>query len=170
MTSGDGPGNLKVEQRTFREDLYYRLAVVPIIVPPLRERAGDILLLARAFLARSCKEYGKQGKALSQDAILAIQQYHWPGNVRELENKIRRAVIMSKGKVVQPEDLDLVSFPTAKAVSLKEAREEIERRMVGEALARHQGNITKAASELKISRPTFHDLLRKLGLRPEDYR
>lgn len=149
----------------FREDLYYRLGVVVISLPPLRERNGDILFLARTFLQQFSSENNKQIEAFSPQAVRAMERHSWPGNIRELENRVKRAVIMADGRMVTPEDLELTS-PDASynGKSLKEAREALERDMVHRALARNKGNLTRTASELGISRPSLYDLMDKLGI------
>jgi two-component system, NtrC family, response regulator len=151
---------------TFREDLYYRIAVVQIELPPLRDRDDDVLLLARHFLQRFAQEGGKPGLAFAPDALRAIRQYAWPGNVRELQNRVKRAAIMCDGKRLSAEDLELASPAEAPApgASLREARERLERDMIRESLRRHSGKITAAAAELGISRPTFYELMEKLGV------
>jgi two-component system NtrC family response regulator len=150
---------------TFREDLYYRLAVVHIRLPPLRERGDDVVFLACELLRRFGAENGKAGLSFGTDAIRALRLNLWPGNVRELQNRVKRAVIMSGGKRVTAVDLEL---PTTRglerAVSLKEAREALEREMLETALLRHSGKITTAALDLGISRPTFYELMEKLGI------
>ena len=154
---------------SFREDLFYRLAVVQIVLPPLRDRDDDISLIAQAFLQRSATENGKSGLTFSPDALRAIRQHGWPGNVRELQNRVKRAVIMSEGKRLSPADLELESLAaTAQVLSLKEARERMEREMIGQALRRHAGKITAAAVELGVSRPTLYELIDRLGIaKPE---
>ncbi len=152
----------------FREDLYYRLAVITLRMPPLRERAGDVVMLAKAFLTRFAKEHGKSLSGFSRQAAQAIELYNWPGNVRELENRIKRAVIMADGRQVLPADLELESSGGYHGTSLKEAREALERDLVQRALSRHKGKITAAAEELGISRPTLYELMDKLGLRRDD--
>lgn len=156
---------------SFREDLYYRLAVVVIGIPPLRERGEDCLLLARFFLERMSQEMGWRRRRFSQAAEAAIRSYAWPGNVRELENKVKRAIIMARGRVITPSDLDLPSpGQESSALSLKEAREEVERRTIIAALQRSRGNISRAASEIGVSRPTLHGLLDKYNLQPAEFR
>jgi two-component system NtrC family response regulator len=152
----------------FREDLYYRVAVIAIKVPPLRERSGDLRVLAQAFLRRFAEENGRDALKFGPDALRAIDQYHWPGNVRELENQIRRAVIMVEGRTVKAEDLELAD-PSAVTPGrgLKEAREAVERQMVLDALRRHGGKITSAAAELGISRPTLYELMEKLAIQKQ---
>jgi two-component system, NtrC family, response regulator len=155
---------LEMEENRFREDLFYRLAVVTVKLPPLREREGDLRYLAQAFLRRFALESSREAPRFSEAALRAIDRHAWPGNVRELENRVRRAVIMAEGRRVTPADMELES-PTPSAIrSLKEAREELERELVFSSLRRHNGKISRAAAELGISRPTFYELMDKLGL------
>ena len=152
----------------FREDLYFRLAVVVIRVPPLRDRGDDILQVARAFLHNYGIEHAKTSLTFAPDALRALSLYRWPGNVRELQNRVRRAVIMADGKRVTSRDLELTDTLSAlPPQTLKEARESVEREMVQDALRRHRGKITSAALELGISRPTLYELMEKLGI-PRD--
>src|ERR1017187_1110065 len=152
----------------FREDLYYRLAVVNINLPPLRDREGDILLLAQEFLRRNVAANGKDGLSFSQDGFRAMNAHSWPGNVRELENRVKRAVIMAEGKRLTAADLELESPSGAPAsLNLKEAREAVEREVISRALRKHAGKITPAAIEMGISRPTLYELMEKLGLKKE---
>ncbi len=163
--------NLKkgLAEGTFREDLFYRLAVVPIVLPPIRDRGDDILLLAQAFMQQFAGESGKSGLVFGQDAVRALRRHGWPGNVRELQNRVRRAVIMSGGKRLTAEDLELADgSEVTEGMSLKDAREALEREMIQKALKKHSGKITAAAIELGISRPTFYELMEKLGVqKPE---
>jgi two-component system, NtrC family, response regulator len=150
---------------SFREDLFYRLAVVQIVLPPLRERDDDTLLLAKAFLQRSARENGKSGLTFAPDAVRAIRQHPWPGNVRELQNRVKRAVIMADGKRIAAADLELADAITENVGgTLREARERVERELVTEALRRNGGKISAAAVELDISRPTLYELMEKLGI------
>ena len=150
----------------FREDLYYRLAVVVIKLPPLRERTNDVLMLAQAFLARFALENHKGPPRFNQEAMRALQQHSWPGNVRELENRVKRAVIMAEGTQIAPADLELTEVVPAATPSrsLKEARDALDLTMVQQALDRHHGKVSRAAAELGVSRPTFYELMEKLGL------
>jgi two-component system NtrC family response regulator len=149
----------------FREDLYFRLAVMVVKVPSLRERGDDILLLAKAFLHDYGVEHAKPGLTFAPDALRVLRLHAWPGNVRELQNRVRRTVILADGKRVTARDLELTDTLNAlPAQSLKEARESIEREMVQDALLRHKGKITSAALELGISRPTLYELMEKLGI------
>ena len=149
---------------TFREDLFYRVAVVQIVMPPLRDREKDIHLLAQFFLQRFAAQAKKAGLTFDRAAVRALNDHYWPGNVRELENCVRRAVIMAEGKRVTVGDLELASAPGGNIGTLKEAREALEREMVERALRKHSGKIVPAATELGISRPTFYELMEKLGI------
>ena len=152
----------------FREDLFYRIAVVTLKLPPLRERSGDVTLLAHAFLKRFSAEASREKARFSAAALRAMQQYHWPGNVRELENRVRRAVIMAEKSAITEGDLEITPLLTpSAATSLKEAREALEKDMVQKALERHKGNLTQAALDLGISRPTLYDMLEKYQISAE---
>jgi two-component system NtrC family response regulator len=154
-----------VAEGKFREDLYYRVAVVAIRIPPLRERMGDTRLLAQAFLHRFAHENSRTSLKLHQDALRAIEQHSWPGNVRELENRIRRAVIMAEISGIKPHDLELAdNSAEPPSLRLKEAREALEREFVQNALRKHGGNITSAAAELGVTRPTLYELMDRLGI------
>jgi two-component system NtrC family response regulator len=150
----------------FREDLYYRLAEIVIRIPGLADRAGDAVLLARAFLSRYAAEMNPAVKGFAPDALAAIDGWGWPGNVRELENRLKRAVIMADGKLVTAADLDLGKPGGAEdhTLNLKSARETTDRRMIRHALARSEGNISSTARLLGISRPTLYDLLKQYDL------
>jgi len=149
----------------FREDLYFRLAVVVVKIPPLRERGEDIAMIAKAFLTSYGIEHAKPGLTFAPDALRALGLHSWPGNVRELQNRVRRAVIMADGKRITVRDLELTDIlSTLPSQTLKEARETLEREMVQEALRRHSGNVTAAALELGVSRPTLYELMEKLGI------
>jgi two-component system NtrC family response regulator len=155
-----------MKEGTFREDLYFRLGVITIPLPPLREREGDTVLLANAFLRRYAAENKKKLTGFTSQAVSALQEYPWPGNVRELENRLKRAVIMAEGTKITPVDLELEAPPEDKreGVSLKEAREALEKEIVTRALTRNSDNVTRAAGELGVSRPTLYELMEKLGI------
>jgi two-component system NtrC family response regulator len=154
-----------VANGTFREDLYFRLAVVVIKVPPLRERGDDVTLIARDFLKRYGQEHGKTRLTFAPDAIRALCRHSWTGNVRELQNRVNRAVIMADGRRVTADDLELThAVDTEAPPTLRSVREQAEREMVVGALRRHRGKIAAAASELGISRPTLYELMEKLGI------
>ena len=154
-----------MKNATFRDDLYYRLSVINISLPALRERNADVILLAKTFLDRYTSETRKKIKGFSSEAIESIECYPWPGNVRELENRIKRAVIMSEGKKITLEDLEMKAVAGKKElIMLKDAREILEKGLILKAIARNENNLTKAASGLGISRPTLYDLMEKLGI------
>jgi two-component system NtrC family response regulator len=153
----------------FREDLYFRLAVVVIKVPPLRERGDEIIQMSKAFLRDYGIEHAKTGLTFAPDALRSLSVHSWPGNVRELQNRVRRAVIMADGKRVLARDLELTDKLSALPLqTLKEARESVERELIQDALRRHRGKITSAAVELGVSRPTLYELMEKLGI-PRDF-
>tara|TARA_R110002167_G_scaffold94512_4_gene252288 strand:- start:402 stop:1703 length:1302 start_codon:yes stop_codon:yes gene_type:complete len=157
-----------IAANTFREDLYYRLNEIQVEIPPLRARDGDPVLLAKFFLDRFNKQYNKSIRGMSEAAIASISRYKWPGNVRQLENHLKKAVIMSEGKVITPQDLQLdQDGEEAKLPTLREVRESAERRLVMDVLAATQGNVSKTAKLLGVSRPTLYDLMKNLGLRTD---
>jgi two-component system, NtrC family, response regulator len=159
-----------IEQGRFREDLYYRIGVITIKLPPLRERGDDVLLLADSFLKLYAKENRKKTLRFSAAGIGFLKRHSWPGNVRELRNRVQRAVIMCEGLSVGPLDLGCDVEPAAAPVlkrdqySLRDARERMEREMILEAMERQSGNVLKAAEELGVSRPTLYDLMKKLSI------
>jgi len=158
-----------IQKEAFREDLYYRLNTLNIKLPPLRDRGKDILLLAKFFLHQYSQDAGKRGLNLSEEAIDAIYRYNWPGNIREVQNKIKRAVIMAEGPYLLPKDFDfpsdLESSPTIEeTLTLRDAREKLEKGLIIKALVKNNYNVSRAASELSISRPTLHDLIKKYDI------
>jgi two-component system, NtrC family, response regulator len=150
----------------FREDLFYRLAEIVVRIPGLAERYGDPVLLAKAFLKRFAAEMNPAVTGFTPDALAAMDAHDWPGNVRELENRVKRAVIMADGKLVNAEDLDLADREDedAQLLNLKAAREATDRRVIRHALSRSEGNISSTAKLLGISRPTLYDLLKQYDL------
>jgi two-component system NtrC family response regulator len=163
--------NLKAELEAgrFREDLYYRLSVVTIDVPPLRQRGEDIIMLANAFLRLAGRERRRRVR-FSASALQAMMAYGWPGNIRELQNKVSRAVIMADGRLIEPADLDLPASDAGEPTSLRESRDQAEREVLVEALSRHRGNISRAARALEVSRPTLHGLLDKHQVDAKSFR
>jgi two-component system NtrC family response regulator len=151
----------------FREDLYYRLCVVTIAVPPLGERGSDVALLARTFLTKFAEEQKKPLKGFTPQAIQALTAHNWPGNVRELENRIKRAVVMAEGRYITPLNLELRDpSPGEEDVStLRARRDSREKDLVRLAMEKAEGNVSRAAAELGISRPTLYQLLSRYGLR-----
>jgi len=161
-----------ITEGKFREDLYFRLAVVIIKLPPLRDRAADTGLLAHEFLQRYAVQNGKKNLSFVPEALRAINRHQWPGNVRELQNRIKRAVIMADGRRITEDDLELSDSPgSSSGMTLKEAREGVEKELVQQTLQRHLGRISSAALELGVSRPTLYELMEKLGIpKKEDMR
>ena len=154
-----------VKTGDFREDLYYRLAEVAIDVPPLRERNGDAVLITRALLKKISQSQSLAYKELSSAAVTAIESYAWPGNVREIENKVKRALVMSEGRHIAPDDLDL---PLGEEIdmpfNLRQVREKAEMEAVSRALAKYNKNVAQAAESLGVSRPTLYHLMEKYNL------
>ncbi len=166
-----------IEDGSFREDLFYRLGVISLELPPLRERGEDVFLLSHLFLHRYSGEFGKKIRGIGPAAMDAIRGYAWPGNVRELENKIKRAVVMADQPFLEPADLgfahameDAVEAQAATShfelagLTLKEARQRVEKELLLIALNQEAGNIVRAAEVLGVSRPTLYDLLKKHGV------
>jgi two-component system response regulator AtoC len=151
----------------FRQDLFYRLNVFPIRIPPLRDRPGDIEQLAAHFLARFVAAFGRNVTAISDGAVEKLCAYQWPGNVRELENVIERAVILARGSEISADDLDFGARPVAAGEpprELDQALNELERSRLDAALAKHQGRKADVARELGINRSTLYYRLRKYGI------
>ncbi len=162
--------NLKerIREGLFREDLFYRLAEITVDIPPLRDREGDAVLLAHAFVQRFCQEDGRASLTLSDDAMAAVEAHEWPGNVRELENCIKRAVIMADGSQITVDDLGLESARVdPDFFNLRHVRDEAERRAVVRVLARTNNNIARAAEILGVSRPSLYDMMNRFGLKKE---
>lgn len=174
-----------MKEGTFREDLYYRLNIVPIYLPPLKEREEDIPLLAIHFLKKYSEQMGKKIRGFSPEAMEKLLRYQWPGNVRELENIIERTVVMMEEEMVRPEHIILpgqkkqeegypyIPMTTEELKEVKKqlrekAVEEIEKAFVLNALERNQWNVTKASEEVGMLRPNFQALMRKYNIRVRD--
>ena len=163
-----------IREGKLREDLYYRVGVVNIKLLPLQQRGDDRMLLATYFLNQfNDEQQRKKVRRFSAAAIQQIEAYTWPGNVRELRNRVQRAVIMCEGNAIEPADLGftattgslaLDTAASAEIVTLRAARERVEKELVTAAIERQQGNVVRAAEELGVSRPTLYDLMRKYGL------
>ena len=150
----------------FREDLYYRLAEIVTVIPPLRARIGDAVLLANAFARRFAEQHSRGAMVLTADALRAIEAHGWPGNVRELENCIKRAVIMADNTQITADDVGLAAADdNPMAFDLRTIRETAEKTAVLAVMARVNGNIAKAAEMLGVSRPTLYDLMHRFGLK-----
>ena len=162
----------EIRQGHFREDLYFRLNVIPISVPPLRERQSDILRLAEHFAAEFAREYGRRPKTFSTEAQAVLEAYHWPGNVRELRNTVERLMIMAPADIVRPQDLAFLEVPGAPtgAVTpqtigpLFDARDAWERNYILSALSIHDGNISRTADALGLERSNLYKKMRALGI------
>ena len=159
-----------IQEGKFREDLYYRIAVISIKLPPLRDRGGDIMLLSNLFLRRFSEELRKKVKGFSPYSMELIGSYGWSGNVRELENRIKRAVIMCESSMIEPHHLGFTEKQKRQRVSipegmgLRETRNRVEKEVIISAIGKHKGNATRVAEELGVSRPTLYDLMKKHGL------
>ncbi|HVC10784.1 MAG TPA: PEP-CTERM-box response regulator transcription factor [Burkholderiales bacterium] len=156
-----------IREGRFREDLYYRLAEIVVDIPPLRERKGDAALLAHAFVRQYAEEHKRGTITLQPDAIAAIEAYRWPGNVRELQNFTKRAVIMTERHTLSAADfgLDAVTPRDDEAKTLRQVRDEAEKDAVLRMLSRVNGNMSRAAELLGVSRPTLYDLINRFGLK-----
>lgn len=156
-----------IQQGRFREDLYYRISEVSIQIPSLKEREGDALVLAKAFLDRFRKEHGRQISGFDKNAIQAIENYDWPGNVREIESRIKRAVIMADGSMITLDDLELGSAEVdTMPLNLKQVRGEAERKAILRALNHADSNVSDTAKILGITRPTLYSLMEKYDIKP----
>ncbi len=170
-----------VEAGTFRDDLYFRLNIIPVDLPPLRDRQGDTSLLINYFMRKFAEEIGKEIKGLAPEARIALEGYNFPGNVRELENIIERAVVLAQGEQIGREDLELPSddeesldeiaiplnteeLKENKRLARERAVEPVEKAFVYAALERNNWNVTKAAEETGMLRPNFQAMLKKLGV------
>lgn len=157
----------QIKDGRFREDLYYRISEITLNIPPLRERSGDAILLARIFLNKFAKEQGGRIKGFSNDALVAIDAYSWPGNVREMENRIKRAVIMADSNVITVSDLELADIASdAMPFNLRQVRIDAEKEAIRRAINFVEGNLSQAAELLGVTRPTLYTLLDKYNLRP----
>jgi two-component system NtrC family response regulator len=157
-----------ISEQRFREDLFYRVSEITINIPPLREREGCRLILARTLLDNEIRKQGRSFRGFSQDAKNAIRNYPWPGNVREMENKIKGAVILAEGKQITATDLGLSDVDTeGPDLNLREVRRSAETRAITRALVHSSGNISRAAKMLGITRPTLYDLLEKYDIKAQ---
>lgn len=155
-----------IEKKEFRQDLLYRINTIEITLPPLKERNGDITLLSEHFLSLYANKYHKNIRKISDGALRRLEKHTWPGNVRELQNAIERAVILSSKKVLQPEDFN-IQLPTKEGGTINIEKlniEDVEKILIRKALEKHNGNITRAANELGLTRPSFYRRLEKYGI------
>ncbi len=155
----------QIKEKEFREDLYYRINEATIVVPPLRERQGDAVVLARAFLQHAIQELNLPAREFSKAALEAIENYAWPGNVRELENRVKRALVMADEMQITPDDLELADLEIeVEPFNLREVRDEAERKAVVRALGHTNNNVSRTADMLGVTRPTLYNLVRKYKL------
>jgi transcriptional regulator with GAF, ATPase, and Fis domain len=152
----------------FREDLYYRLNVVNVDLPPLRQRGEDVLVIARYLLSRYAREYDVKVKGLSPNAAVAIRKHAWPGNIRELENRIKKAIVLCDSSVIGPDDLGLTSDVLPQILTLAEAKDKFQREYINEVLALNNGNRTKTARDLGVDPRTVFRHLEKESEEPGD--
>ncbi len=162
----------EIKRGRFREDLYYRLNVVSIRLPPLREREDDVVVLAKWFLQRYAREYGSRARGFAPRAAVALRKYGWPGNIRELENRVKKAVVLADGPMITAEDLDLMPENLEPVLPLAQAKEEFQKRYINEVLERNGGNRTQTAKDLGVDPRTIFRHLERLeaerrGGRPE---
>jgi DNA-binding NtrC family response regulator len=167
-----------VEEGNFREDLYARLEVITLTLPPLRERREDIPLLVQHFFEKLCRDGERECPKMSEESLRRLQEYSWPRNVRELENVMTQALLFCQGDTVDPEHLHLAGYRTQVAtkewleqytqgLTLRESKEKLERDLVQRALDESGGNISRAAEKLGMQRPNLYRKMREFGLRPD---
>jgi two-component system, NtrC family, response regulator len=155
----------KISQGEFREDLFYRMNAITVRIPPLRDRTGDSILLANFFLSRFNQEFSRNIRGFTEAATIAIARHPWPGNVRELENRVKRAVIMTDGKLIDIADLELgIAVQQRLDLDLRGARMRAEREVIQSALLLSNNTLTSASKMLGISRPTLYGLMETHGL------
>ncbi|HZI12905.1 MAG TPA: sigma 54-interacting transcriptional regulator [Myxococcus sp.] len=152
----------EVKRNTFREDLYYRLNVVTLKLPPLRERGEDVVVLGRFFLQKYSKEFNSKARGFTPSATVSMRKYGWPGNIRELENRLKKAVVLADKPLLGPDDLDLKPENLEPIMPLLQAKEEFQKRYINEVLARNNGNRTKTAKDLGVDPRTIFRHLEKL--------
>jgi transcriptional regulator with PAS, ATPase and Fis domain len=154
----------EIRANRFREDLYYRLNVVNILLPPLRERGDDVLVIAKAFLSKYAQEFSASVQGFSPQALVAMRKYPWPGNIRQLENRIKKAVVMCDRGLVGVDDLELdASGGDTPILPLEKAKEDFQRRYILEVLERNQGNRTQTARDLGVDPRTIFRYLEREG-------
>jgi len=157
----------EIKTGNFREDLYYRLNVVNLHLPPLRERGDDVIVIAKVLLDKYSKEYGSKVKGFTPNALIAMKKYDWPGNVRQLENRIKKAIVLCDKTLIGPEDMDLFPEALQPIMSLAQAREDFQRRYILEVLERNNGNRTKTARDLGVDPRTIFRYLERETDAPE---
>lgn len=165
ICSANGDLEQYVSEGKFREDLFYKLNEINIQIPPLAERDGDVVLIARTMLSKFNKQFGRNIRSFTKDAVQAMEAYSWPGNVRELENKIKSAVVMSEGTQITAEDLQIEEAQLREMpLNLRQVREAAETRAIQRAIVLADGNISQAAKLLGLTRPTLYSLMDKYSI------
>ncbi|HYV67438.1 MAG TPA: sigma 54-interacting transcriptional regulator, partial [Myxococcales bacterium] len=156
--------NLEEEMKAgrFREDLFYRVNVVLLHLPPLRERGDDSVMLAKYFLGRATRELSSKVKGFATQALVAIKRYRWPGNIRQLENRIKKAVVLADKPLITPDDLELRAEQLDPILPLAQARDEWQKRYINEVLERNAGNRTKTAKDLGVDPRTIFRHLERM--------
>jgi transcriptional regulator with PAS, ATPase and Fis domain len=150
-----------VRDGTFREDLYYRLNVVNLWLPPLRDRGDDVLIIAKTLLSKYAEEFSSPVRGFSPSGMAAIKKYDWPGNIRQLQNRIKQAQVLCEQKLLSPDDLDLGTTAETNIMPLEKAKEDFQRRYVLEVLERNNGNRTQTARDLGVDPRTIFRYLEK---------
>jgi len=156
-----------VKEGEFREDLLYRINVVTLHLPPLKERGEDVILIANYLLDKYCEEFGVAEKSISREAAVAMRKYAWPGNIRQLENRLKKAAILSDKAMISPEDLDLLPEVLTDIQNLSDAKKAFQRRYINEVLELNDGNRTKTARDLGVDPRTIFRHLEKEAERKE---
>jgi two-component system NtrC family response regulator len=167
VSATNQPLTTLVSEGKFREDLYYRLNEILVEIPPLRKREGDVVILAQHFLNFYNRELSRNLKGFTEEAIAALGASAWPGNVRELEHRVKRAVIMADGPLIMPEDLELASGAKPRNLNLRDHVQQLEDALLKEALASGDGNVSKAAKLMGISRQQIYNIMAAQKQRPE---
>jgi two-component system NtrC family response regulator len=165
ISATNKPLETLIKSGGFREDLYYRLNEIRIELPALRDREGDAILLARHFVNIYAAENSRNLRGFSKSALLAIQSYNWPGNVRELENRVKRAVIMAEGPLISEQDLELTGGPGGRSLNLRDHVKGLESALLREAYLVAEGNVSKIAKLMGISRPQVYTLMESHEMR-----
>ena len=159
ISATNQPLGTLVAEGKFREDLYYRLNEIQVDLPPLRDREGDVVILAQYFLNLFNRELSRGLRGFTEEALAALSDYKWPGNIRELENRLKRAAIMADGPLITPQDLGLASGVKARSLNLRDHMHQMEGALLNEALAAAEGNVSKAAKLMGISRQQIYNLM-----------
>jgi two-component system, NtrC family, response regulator len=159
ISATNQPLGTLVAEGKFREDLYYRLNEIQLDLPPLRDREGDVVILAQYFLNLFTRDLSRSLRGFTEEALAALSDYKWPGNIRELENRLKRAVIMADGPLITPQDLELAAGAKARSLNLRDHMQKLESALLNEALAAAEGNVSNAAKLMGISRQQIYNMM-----------